>query len=171
MWMSKERLKFYTPLFVKMELEILFVLLGWLTVFLIAYTVYINLTLSALNIEADIDIGTTKLDLKNPRFLLFYAPWCPWSKKAKKHWDAFREELERYPVTFGGQQVTLEDIDGDIHRDMVREFKIREYPTFKLVSKKDEITMQGYPSVESFREFLVKNLGREEPAKLGSRVR
>jgi thiol-disulfide isomerase/thioredoxin len=170
--MSKERLKFYTPLFVKMELEILFVLLGWLTVFLIAYTVYINLTLSALKIDPDTDIGAKpNPDLKNPRFLFFYASWCPWSKKAKKHWDALRAEMERYPVTFGGQQVTLEDIDGDIHRDMVREFKIREYPTFKLVSKKDEVTMEGYPSIESFREFLVKNLGREEPAKLGSRVR
>lgn len=166
--MSKERRKFYTPLFVKMELEILFVLLGWLTVFLIAYTVYINLTLSALKVEAAVE---TKLDLKNPRFLFFYAPWCPWSKKAKKHWDAFRAEMERYPVTFGGQEVALEDIDGDIHRDMVREFKITEYPTFKLVSKKDDVTMQGYPSIESFREFLAKNLGREEPAKLGSRVR
>jgi thiol-disulfide isomerase/thioredoxin len=166
--MSKERRKFYTPLFVKMELEILFVLLGWLTVVLIAYTVYINLTLSFLDIDLPVE---TKLDLKNPRFLLFYAPWCPWSKKAKKHWDAFREELDRYPVTFGGQQVTLEDIDGDVHRDMVREFKIKEYPTFKLVSKKDEVIMTGYPSIEAFREFLVKNLGREEAAKLGSRVR
>jgi len=166
--MSKERRKFYTPLFVKMELEILFVLLGWLTVFLIAYTVYINLTLSFLDIDVSVE---TKLDLKNPRFLFFYAPWCPWSKKAKKHWDAFRQELERYPVTFGGQQVTLEDIDGDTHRDMIREFKITEYPTFKLVSKKDEVTMTGYPSIDAFREFLVKNVGREEPAKLGSRVR
>ena len=168
MLMSKERRKFYTPLFVKMELEILFVLLGWLTVVLIAYTVYINLTLSFLDIDAPVE---TKLDLKNPRFLFFYAPWCPWSKKAKRHWDAFRDELDRYPVTFGGHQVTLEDIDGDVHRDMVREFKIREYPTFKLVSKKDEVIMTGYPSIEAFREFLVKNLGREEPAKLGSRVR
>jgi thiol-disulfide isomerase/thioredoxin len=166
--MSKERRKFYTPLFVKMELEILFVLLGWLTVVLIAYTVYINLTLSFVDINAPVE---TKVDFKNPRFLFFYAPWCPWSKKAKRHWDAFRDELDRYPVTFGGQQVTLEDIDGDLHRDMVREFKIREYPTFKLVSKKDEVIMTGYPSIDAFREFLVKTLGREEPAKLGSRVR
>ena len=151
-----------------MELEILFVLLGWLTVVLIAYTVYINLTLSFVDINAPVE---TKVDLKNPRFLFFYAPWCPWSKKSKRHWDAFRDELDRYPVTFGGHQVTLEDIDGDVHRDMVREFKIKEYPTFKLVSKKDEIIMTGYPSIEAFREFLVKNLGREEPAKLGSRVR
>ena len=165
--MSKERPKFYTRLFVKMELEFLFVLLGALAVFLIAYTVYINLTLVVLKEEKKEE---GKLDIKHPRFLFFYAPWCPWSKKAKQHWDAFRDEIERYPVTFGGKEVTLEDIDGDKHRDMTREFKITEYPTFKLLAKRIEITMEGYPSQAAFREFLVKNLGREEPAKLGSRV-
>ena len=165
--LSKERRKFYTRLFVKMEREFLFVLLGFLAVFLIAYTVYINLTLAVLKEEPKKE---AKIDITHPRFLFFFAPWCPWSKKAKQHWDGFRSELDRYPATFGGKEVTLEDLDGDKHRDMVREFKITEYPTFKLLLGDTEITMEGYPSSSAFREFLVKNLGREEPAKLGSRV-
>lgn len=101
---------------------------------------------------------------------MFYASWCPWSKKAKAQWDAFKKEVERFPVTFGGQTVTLEDIDGDVHKDMIRDYKITEYPTFKIVSKSGEVTMEGYPSPSKFRDFLTKTLGAEEPAKLVTRV-
>jgi thiol-disulfide isomerase/thioredoxin len=154
-----------------MELEYLYVFLGWIAVVLVAYTVYINLTLASLT-PIDIIPGETKTDAgAHPRFMIFFAPWCPWSKKAKIHWDSFRKELERYPVTFGGKDVVLEEIDGDVHRDMIRQFKIREYPTFKLVTSSGEVTMDGYPSKNKFRDFLVKNLGAEEPSKLLSRVK
>jgi len=171
MLLSKRRRKFYTRLFVKMELEYVFVFLGWIAVVLMAYTVYVSLTLAVLT-PIDIIPGETKHDVgNNPRFMMFYAPWCPWSKKAKTHWDSFRKETERYPVTFGGKEVVLEDIDGDVHRDMVREFKIREYPTFMLATTTGEYTMDGYPSKHKFKEFLVKHLGAEEPSKLVSRVK
>jgi hypothetical protein len=101
---------------------------------------------------------------------MFYTTWCPWSKKGKAQWDAFKVELERFPVTYGGKSVTLEDIDGDVHRDMIRDYKITEYPTFRLVHAKGEVRMEGYPSPAKFRDFLTKNLGTEEPAKLVTRV-
>jgi len=154
-----------------MELEFLYIFLGWLAVVLIAYSVYINLTVAILEPtippipdEPGHDMG------KDPRFIMFYAQWCPWSKKAKMHWDSFKQDLARYPVTFGEKEVTLEDIDGDVHRDMVREFKIREYPTFKLVTKERSVTLEGFPSKAKFRDFLIKHLGPEKPAKLVSRV-
>jgi thiol-disulfide isomerase/thioredoxin len=168
-----------------MKLEVIFFLLGCVAVILIAYTVYTSLELAVSGVKpADASAsgtpnaatGSTASESSsnhtsgNPRFLMFYTTWCPWSKKGKVQWDAFKVELERFPVTFGGKSVTLEDIDGDVQRDMIRDYKISEYPTFKLVSAKGEVSMQGYPSPAKFRDFLTKNLGSEEPAKLVTRV-
>jgi hypothetical protein len=170
-----------------MKLEIVFFLLGCVAVILIAYTVYMSLELAVSDVKKLTGSGskdsaagapagaaaTQKTGTHtsgSPRFLMFYTTWCPWSKKGKAQWDAFKTELERFPVTYGGQTVTLEDIDGDVHRDMIRDFKIAEYPTFKLVSTKGEVNLEGYPSPAKFRDFLTKNLGTEEPAKLVTRV-
>jgi hypothetical protein len=168
-----------------MKLEVIFFVLGCVAVILIAYTAYMSLELavSGVKLPAGSDspaagspagaAATQKAGTHtsgSPRFLMFYTTWCPWSKKGKAQWDAFKTELERFPVTYGGQTVTLEDIDGDVHRDMIRDFKISEYPTFKLVSTKGEVNLEGYPSPAKFRDFLTKNLGTEEPAKLVTRV-
>ena len=161
-----------------MKLEVIFFLLGCVAVILIAYTVYTSLELAVSGVKLPPGSASPAAQTQqagthtsgNPRFLMFYATWCPWSKKGKAQWDAFKVELERFPVTFGGQTVTLEDIDGDVHRDMIRDFKISEYPTFKLVHAKGEVGMEGYPSPAKFRDFLTKNLGAEEPAKLVTRV-
>ena len=170
-----------------MKLEVIFFLLGCVAVILIAYTVYMSLELAVSDVKklagagskdapagaAASSAATQKAGTHtsgSPRFLMFYTTWCPWSKKGKAQWDAFKVELERFPVTYGGQTVTLEDIDGDVHRDMIRDFKISEYPTFKLVSTKGEVNLEGYPSPAKFRDFLTKHLGTEEPAKLVTRV-
>lgn len=171
-----------------MTLEVVFFLIGCVAVVLIAYTVYINFELAVTDVSklikkpAEPPTKPTKPaepprkseggghTSGSPRFMIFYASWCPWSKKGKAQWEAFKKELARFPVTFGGQSVTLEDIDGDVHRDMVRDYKITEYPTFKLVSKTGEVTMDGYPNPSKFRHFLTKNLGTEEPAELVTRV-
>jgi hypothetical protein len=163
-----------------MKLEVIFFVLGCVAVILIAYTVYISLELAVSGVKlpggsASAGAATPTQQSGthtsgNPRFLMFYTTWCPWSKKGKAQWDAFKVELERFPVTFGGKSVTLEDIDGDVQRDMIRDYKISEYPTFKLVHAKGEVGMEGYPSPAKFRDFLTKNLGAEEPAKLVTRV-
>jgi len=162
-----------------MKLEVIFFVLGCVAVILIAYTVYMSLELAVSGVKlpaGSASAGAAPTQQAgthtsgNPRFLMFYTTWCPWSKKGKAQWDAFKVELERFPVTFGGKSVTLEDIDGDVQRDMIRDYKISEYPTFKLVHAKGEVGMEGYPSPAKFRDFLTKNLGAEEPAKLVTRV-
>ena len=161
-----------------MKLEVIFFVLGCVAVILIAYTAYASLELAVSGVKlpggSDSPASPTQQagthTSGNPRFLMFYATWCPWSKKGKAQWDAFKVELERFPVTFGGKSVTLEDIDGDVQRDMIRDYKISEYPTFRLVHAKGEVGMEGYPSPAKFRDFLTKNLGAEEPAKLVTRV-
>ncbi len=142
-------------------LEGVFVLIGWVAVALIVYTVYINMELRVLQPELKLS------GISAPRLLFFYAPWCPWSKKAKPQWDLFEDELRRFPVTFGGNSVALELIDGDVDPDSVKKFHVSAYPTFKLAMP-DGVTheMSGYPSPDAFRAFLIKHLGKEEPMKL-----
>jgi thiol-disulfide isomerase/thioredoxin len=143
-------------------LEIVFVLIGWIAVGLIVYTVYVNMELRVLvpNIPAGTGIGP-------PRFVFFYAPWCPWSKKAKPQWDLFEDDLKRFPVTFGGNTVQLEIIDGDTDPDAVKKHHVSAYPTFKLILPDgSDYEMSGHPSPDAFRGFLTKYLGKEEPLKL-----
>ena len=139
-----------------MELEAVFIPLGWIALFLIAYTRYSNLKLKVVR---------PFLDIK-PRFIFFYAPWCPWSKKARKHWEEFKDELERHPLTFGGQTVHLEEVDGDRFHDLLKQHGITAYPTFKLVTTLDTYEFNGHPDATAFRRFLINHLGQEEPVKL-----
>lgn len=150
-----------------MGLEILFVLLGWFALGLMGYTTYTTVKLQlypkdiAVGKESE---GPTVASAQDARLLFFYAPWCPWSKKAKVQWDAFITEYKRFPTTYGGKRVSLELINGDQHQDMVKSYNIVAYPTFKLVTSDQVLEMTGYPSPDVFKNFLRKSLGREEPA-------
>lgn len=150
-----------------MGLEILFVLLGWIALGLIGYTLYTTIRLQLYPKEVVISTestGPTLSSMQDARFLFFFAPWCPWSKKAKTQWDAFVTEFNRFPSTYGGKRVSLEIINGDQHPDMIKAYSITAYPTFKLVTGSEVTEMTGYPSPDAFKTFLIKSLGREEPA-------
>ena len=143
-------------------LEIVFVLIGWLAVGLIMYTVYINMELR---------VTPSEIIPEGNRLLFFYTGWCPWSKKAKAQWDLFVEDTTRFPVMFGGHTVALELIDGDADPAAVKKFKVSAYPTFKLVASDGNVyDMSGHPSPDAFRGFLSKYLGKEEAMKLKAGV-
>jgi hypothetical protein len=163
-----------------MGLEILFVLLGWVALGLIGYTLYTTVRLQMYPEDvpqaetpstgqppiAQPSTGPTLPSTRDARFLFFFAPGCPWSKKAKVQWDAFTTELKRYPATYGGKRVSLETIDGDMSPDMVKAYNINAYPTFKLVTSDRVTEMNGHPSPDRFKTLLIKTLGPEEPAKI-----
>ena len=163
--LSEKMLKFYTPLFVKMDLEYLFVVLGWIAMAIIVRTVYVNtlLTVKATKIE------NLESQTREPAKLLFFSStWCPWSKKARPQWDSLVSDMRAHPVTYGGTPVILEDIDGDSHKEMMEEYGVTGYPTFKLVTDTKTYDMVGTPTVDAFRKFLVKSLGPEEYTQLAS---
>lgn len=152
-----------------MGLEILFVLLGWVALGFIGYTIYTTVQLQLYPTDVQVGKATpgpTIASTSDARFLFFFAPWCPWSKKAKVQWDAFVTEFKRFPSTYGGKRVSLEIINGDQQQDMVKSYNITAYPTFKLVTSGQVTEMTGYPSPDAFKTFLIKTLGQEEPAKI-----
>lgn len=167
-----------------MGLEILFILLGWVALGFIGYTIYTTVKLQLYPEEVPVDkpqagtpstgqqpigqpsTGPTLPSTRDARFLFFFAPWCPWSRKAKVQWDAFTTEVKRYPATYGGKRVSLETINGDQSPDMVKAYNITAYPTFKLVTSDGVTEMNAHPSPDGFKTLMIKTLGPEEPAKI-----
>ena len=163
MLLSKKTPKFYTRHFVKMELEFIFLILGWIAIGVVAYTVYVN-TILTLEVPPSTGSasGTEETSKTTPRFIFFSSTHCPWSKKARPQWDAFVEDLKTHPTTYGGKKVSLEEYDGDNHADLLKKHNVTGYPTFKLIVDGKETEMSAIPSQDKFREFLVKSLGPEE---------
>ena len=150
-----------------MELSIIFQLLGWIALGIIVYVAYTNIqTLLVKKTNAvSLPVETTT-DLEQVKFLFFSARWCPWSKKARPHWDAFKEDMKTNPATFGGKMVQLEEIDGDIDPGKRKEYGVSAYPSFKLATPDGVKTMTSIPTRDGMREFLIRSLGPEEPIKL-----
>ena len=170
--MNKKERVFYIRHFVKrhcMELSIIFQLLGWIALGIIVYVTYTNV--QAL-LHKRTNVVSLPLDqaaeLEQIKFLFFSAKWCPWSKKARPHWEALKEDMRINPATFGGKMVQLEEIDGDANVARRKEHGVSAYPSFKLVMTDGVKTMTSIPTRDGMREFLIRSLGPEEPIKLTS---
>jgi thiol-disulfide isomerase/thioredoxin len=168
--MNKKERVFYIRHFVKrqhMELSIIFQLLGWIALGIIVYMTYTNvqalLVKKTSAVSLPVEITT---DVEQVKFLFFSARWCPWSKKARPHWDALKEDMKINPATFGGKMVQLEEIDGDIDISKRKEYGVSAYPSFKLVMSDGVKTMTSIPTRDGMHDFLIRSLGPEEPIKL-----
>jgi hypothetical protein len=163
MLLSKKTPKFYTRHFVKMELEFVFLILGCVAIAVIAYTVYLN-TLVTVKLPApEKPPATTEAN-----FIFFSSTHCPWSKKAHPQWDAFLDDMKKFPMTYGGNTVTLKEIDGDSQPDVMKSYNANAYPTFLLDANGTRTTMSTTPTKDGFRAFLIKMLGPEKPVDLKS---
>lgn len=153
-----------------MELSIVFQILGWIALGIIAYTIYENVNPLLTKRTQAVPFPPEMTEQpQTVRFLYFSAPWCPWSKKARPQWDAFKEDMKLQPVTFGGKTVVLEEIDGDIEVEKRKQYGVSAYPSFKLVTPEGVKEMTTIPTRNGMRDFLLRNLGPEEPVQLTTR--
>ena len=95
------------------------------------------------------------------KFMFFYTDWCSWSQKAQTSWASFKQTLKNNPRTFGGTTINFEEVNCEFDKSKASRYKINAYPTFKVENKDKLFTMQGNPSVENFRKFLIMTLGQE----------
>lgn len=95
------------------------------------------------------------------KFMFFYTTWCPHSQKAETPWASFKQSLTNVPKTYGGKQITFEEIDADSEKGRAALYQVRQYPTFKLHTTEKVYEMIGKPSPASFRAFLISALGKE----------
>jgi thiol-disulfide isomerase/thioredoxin len=147
-----------------MELEAVFVALGCVAIAVIAYTVYLNTT--KVKVVPKSVSGSTASATPSTKLIFFFSMWCPWSKKARPQWDAFRDDLAIHPMTYGGITVKLEEYDGDENAELLKTYQVAGYPTFVLTTPNGNTTMKSAPTSDSLRAFLVSSLGAEEPKKL-----
>jgi thiol-disulfide isomerase/thioredoxin len=102
------------------------------------------------------------VDENNAKFMFFYTPWCPWCKKAQQPWASMKELIKNSRYTYGGKNVTLEEINCDGDKGKAALYKINSYPTFKVETDKNVTEFSGKPTTKNFREFLIEVLGAEK---------
>jgi thiol-disulfide isomerase/thioredoxin len=150
-----------------MEFESIFVALGCIAIAVIAYTVYLN-SVDKPSPPASSVSESTAPTVAPTRLMFFFSTWCPWSKKARPQWDAFRDDLAVHPMTYGGKTVKLEEYDGDVNPNRIRDYGVTGYPTIVLTTPSGDTTLKCSPTKDSIRNLLIRTLGAEEPVKLPS---
>ena len=81
----------------------------------------------------------------------FYTEWCPYCKKAKPEWNAFKEKVEN---THYNQTIIFREIDCDQEAKLAEKYNVEGYPTIKLVWKEDIYEYDAKPDRQHLVDFL-----------------
>ena len=82
---------------------------------------------------------------------LFYTEWCPYCKKAKPEWNAFKEKVEN---THYEQKIIFREIDCDQDPKLAEKYNVEGYPTIKLVWKDNIYEYDAKPDRSNLIDFL-----------------
>lgn len=101
-------------------------------------TIVVGKTFEEIVLQADKDV-----------FLMVYAPWCGFSRKAFPVFAAFAREMADVP------HLVVAKIDGDRNKSPLDDFLWTAYPTFFFVraGEKAPIVFEGNRTLEGFVEF------------------
>lgn len=108
--------------------------------------------------------GVTSADI-----YFFYTEWCPHCKTAKKPWAEFKIQMSKQqikefnePVTgvkVNGINLNFIEIDCDKDTATADKFKVKGFPTIKLVKGKQIIEYDAKPTTVNLIEFVNTSLG------------
>ena len=135
-------------------LVILFVIVIFLIAALVVYRRYISSGLNrdyVANNEFTND-GT----IESADIYLFYTTWCPHCKTAKPIWEDFKKEMEDKKVN--GIKLNFFEVDCDKDPATSDKFKVKGFPTIKLVKGKQIIEYDAKPNKVTLIEFVNKSL-------------
>jgi len=84
------------------------------------------------------------------KILKFGAVWCPECLVMKPRWDKIAEELD---------WLDTEYYDIDEREDLVKKYKLEDYPTFIFLDKKGEefLRLSGEIDRKELMEIIIKN--------------
>ena len=85
--------------------------------------------------------------------LYFYTEWCPYCKQALSEIKKFEEYITTLNAT-NDYIITLTKIDCDKSSTIADKYKIENYPSIKLIYKKEVYTYDAKPSKEHLKQFL-----------------
>ena len=82
----------------------------------------------------------------------FYTEWCPHCKTAKPIWFEFKKDMEGQTVN--GVKLHFFEVDCDKDSETSDKFKVKGFPTIKLIKGKQIIEYDAKPSVATLHEFV-----------------
>ena len=136
-------------------LVILLVVLIFIIAALVVYRRYIASGLTreyVANNEFTNDGGA----LQSADIYFFYTTWCPHCKTAKPIWEEFREEMKDKKVN--GIKLNFFEVDCDKDTATSDKFKVKGFPTIKLVKGKQIIEYDAKPNKATLIEFVNTSL-------------
>jgi len=96
--------------------------------------------------------GVTSADI-----YFFYTEWCPHCKTAKPIWADFKSQMSGKKVN--GVALNFFEIDCDKDTETSDKFKVKGFPTIKLVKGNQIIEYDAKPSTANLIEFVNTSLG------------
>ena len=138
----------------KQFLLILLVVIIFLIAALVVYRRYISSSLSR-NYVANNEF-TNDGTIETADVYFFYTTWCPHCKTAKPIWEDFKAEMKDKKVH--GIKLNFFEVDCDKDQATSDKFKVKGFPTIKLVKGKQIIEYDAKPSKVTLIEFVNTSL-------------
>jgi thiol-disulfide isomerase/thioredoxin len=101
-------------------------------------------------------------------FMMFYANWCPLSKKAMPVWNEFKETYEN--KTINNYRLIFNDVDCSDSNDSAMQAKLDSYkvdgfPTIKMLKGNEVIDFDANPTMDSLEQFVSTVIGTSSNAQ------
>ena len=98
-------------------------------------------------------------------FILFYANWCPLSKKAMPVWSEFKDTYENktvnnYRLTF--KEMDCSDSDDAAMQAKLDSYKVDGFPTIKMLKGNEVIDFDANPTMDSLEQFVSSVIGSDK---------
>jgi thiol-disulfide isomerase/thioredoxin len=150
---------------------VLYGILFFLILCVIAYYVYANDFFKVLNRNGESDIPNANANKGESAIMFFHVDWCPHCKTAKPAWDNIRAKYSNtrvngYTCKFLDYNVTeKEEGDTDFNRYREAEAKARAnnvegYPTIKMKIGNDVVDFDAKVTDTSLEQFI-QNVTKE----------
>ena len=122
----------------------------------ILVAIYIGISKFKPKFNHNLENANDSSNHSQAELMMFSVDWCPHCKKAKPIWEELKTEYEN--KTVNGYTIIFTDIDctnesPEIEKLIVK-YKIKEYPTIKLLKNGQVIEYDAKPSKATLEEFL-----------------
>ena len=115
-----------------------------------AYWLYLQSQKKTSHYIENNEFQDKKFSSKN-NLLFFYANWCGHSNKSKHIWNNIKKDAD-----FKEFNLNFVDIDGEDYQndDLMKKYKIKEYPTIILDRNNKKIIFDAELTPETLMKFL-----------------
>ena len=102
--------------------------------------------------------------LNTAEFIIFYANWCPLSKKTMPVWDEFKNTYENKKIN--NHRLIFKEFDCSNSDDSVMQAKLDSYkvdgfPTIKLLKGNEIIDFDANATKDTLEQFLTSVIGSD----------